>query len=229
MRSSGDDINNWCDKALGYRFSDAELLNRALTHRSASVANNERLEFLGDAVLGLVIAGVIYERKADAPEGVLSRFRSELVCGETLAEIGHEIDIGPQLVMGSGEYRTGGHHRKSVLANAVEAVIGAVFLDRGFVAAREVILKFYASRLANLPAEDELKDPKTRLQEYLQARQLAPPDYELSDVSGAAHAQTFVASCRISPLELVTSGTGTSRRRAEQAAAAAALEELGHG
>ncbi len=229
MRSNGDRISNWCDKALGYRFSDAELLNRALTHRSASAENNERLEFLGDAVLGLVIADAMYESKADAPEGILSRFRSELVCGETLAEIGREIAVGPQLIMGSGEYRSGGYQRKSVLANAVEAVIGAVFLDGGFVAAREVILRFYAGRLASLPDEDELKDPKTRLQEYLQSRQLVPPDYELSDVSGAAHAQTFVVSCCIGSLELVTSGTGTSRRRAEQAAATAALEELGHG
>jgi ribonuclease-3 len=228
LRLFGDPIKNWCEKAIGYRFSNEELLHQALTHRSASGVHNERLEFLGDAVLGLVIAETLYQLKADAPEGVLSRYRSELVCGATLAEIALEIGIGPQLVMGSGEHRTGGHQRKSVLANAVEALFGAILLDSRFSVVAEIILGCYTDRLANLPAENELKDPKTRLQEYLQARQLLPPAYELAEVSGAAHAQTFIASCTISALELVTHGTGSSRRRAEQAAAAAAYEEIEH-
>ena len=214
---------NWCDKAFGYQFSDAGLLARALTHRSAATDNNERLEFLGDAVLGLVIAGAVFDAKPDADEGALSRYRADLVRGESLAEIARELELAPYLVMGSGEHRTGGHQRASVLANALEALFGAILIDGGFEAAQRAILRVFATRLAELPLESELIDPKTRLQELLQARGLAPPEYELVGSTGADHARTFESNCRIEALSITTSGCGTSRRRAEQAAAGEAL------
>lgn len=217
---------NWCEKALGYQFSDAGLLARALTHRSAAAEHNERLEFLGDAVVGLVIAGALFDAKPDADEGTLSRYRADLVRGESLADIARELDVGQWLVMGSGEHRTGGHQRTSVLANALEALFGAILIDGGFDQARQAVLVSFAARLAALPRESELKDPKTRLQELLQARQLPPPEYELTGSSGADHARRFEASCRIEALDITTSGNGTSRQRAEQVAATAALEQF---
>lgn len=217
---------NWCEKALRYQFSDEGLLTQALTHRSASAHNNERLEFLGDAVLGLAIAGAIYESKPDVDEGALSRYRADLVRGESLAEIARAIDVGSGLLMGSGECRTGGHQRASVLANALEALFGAILLDGGYGAARDAVLHVFAGRLAALPSEGELKDPKTRLQEHLQARQLPPPAYSLTGSSGADHERSFEASCRIDALDVTTQGCGSSRRRAEQDAALAALERI---
>ncbi len=216
----------WSEAKFGYVFQDQRLLEQALTHRSASAAHNERLEFLGDAVLGLVITMALYKLKPDAREGSLSRFRAALVCGETLAEIAGDFEFGGVIQMGSGEQRTGGHQRQSVLANALEAFFGAVLLDGGYPAAEQVIEHVYADRLEHLPEETALKDPKTRLQEWLQARQLPPPEYQLLDVSGAAHAQRFRVSCCTGALEKETAGSGTSRRRAEQAAATAALEQL---
>ena len=220
---------DWCLKALGYQFSDAMLLTQALTHRSASPCNNERLEFLGDAVLGLAIAHALYKKKPAAGEGSLSRLRSDLVRRETLVELAMKLDLGPQVLMGAGERRSGGDQRTSLLANALEAVLGAVLLDGGFSAASEVILRVFGERLADLPDAADVIDPKTRLQEYLQGRQLPPPEYSLKATTGAAHARTFEASCGIPGLELETAGTGSSRRRAEQAAAARALEQLGDG
>lgn len=218
----------WCADRLGYQFSDGDLLQQALTHRSASSANNERLEFLGDAVLGLSIARVLYDRKPDVREGGLSRFRAGLVRRETLAEIALEIDLGAHIEMGSGERRSGGNQRSSVLANALEAVVGAILLDGGFAAATDVVLRVFADRLDNLPDEADLIDAKTRLQEYLQGNQQRPPEYSLADVSGPDHARIFTVSCRIPAYDLDVNGSGTSRRRAEQAAATAALEKLTH-
>jgi ribonuclease-3 len=225
VTTSGD----WCTNRLGYQFSDRQLLERALTHRSASTSNNERLEFLGDAVLGLEIAHALYKFKPDANEGSLSRFRAGLVRRETLAEVAREIEIGAHIEMGAGERRSAGNQRTSVLANALEAVIGAVFLDGGYAAATEVVRRLYVDRLHDLPDESDLIDAKTRLQEYLQARQLPPPAYEIVETSGADHARVFDVTCRISAYDLEFSGHGTSRRRAEQDAAAAALEKFKNG
>jgi ribonuclease-3 len=216
----------WCKKKLGYQFSDNDLLTRALTHRSASADHNERLEFLGDAVLGLSVARALFSNRPDAREGTLSRYRSGLVRRETLAEVAAETGLGDWIEMGAGERRSGGNQRMSVLADGLEAVLGAIYLDGGYERANEVILQIFAERLANLPAEEELIDPKTRLQEYLQARQQPPPAYSLVDSAGAAHARTFRVVCAIAALGLEISGTGTSRRRAEQAAAETALEQF---
>ncbi len=217
---------NWCEKALRYQFSDEDLLTQALTHRSASTLNNERLEFLGDAVVGLAIARAVYSAKPGADEGMLSRYRADLVCRESLAEIARQLGVGARLVMGSGEYRTGGHQRTSVLANALEALFGAILIDGGYAAARDAVLHVFAARLAELPVERDLKDPKTRLQELLQARRLPPPQYSLTATSGAEHERSFEASCRIDALDLTTHGRGTSRRRAEQGAALEALDRI---
>lgn len=217
---------DWCVKRLGYQFSDSTLLEQALTHRSASTLNNERLEFLGDAVLGLNIARALYDHQPNAREGSLSRFRADLVRRETLAEVAREIELGAHIEMGSGERRSGGNQRTSVLANAFEAVIGAIFLDGGYAAARDVVLHIFSDRLTHLPDEADLIDAKTRLQEYLQGRQLPPPEYLLIEISGADHARSFDVCCRIPAYDLEATGHGTSRRRAEQAAATAALEKL---
>lgn len=219
----------WAEKYLGYRFTDESLLDLALTHRSASARNNERLEFLGDAVLGMVIANAVFRERQDAGEGMLSRIRSRLVRGETLADIARGLDVGSLVQLGSGEVRTGGRQRASMLSNALEAIIGAVYLDGGMAAAESVILALYRERLANLPSEDDLTDPKTRLQEWLQARGYRPPVYAVRSVSGAAHAQTFEVACVVEALDLRTAGHGASRRAAEQDAAACALQQIRNG
>lgn len=216
----------WAEDRLGHCFARQELLERALTHRSASAGNNERLEFLGDAVLGLVIADAIYRRRPDAGEGLLSRIRSRLVRGETLAEMARELGLGEFVRLGSGETRTGGHQRSSILSNALEAVLGAIYLDSGMAAAEAVVLRLYASRLDELPDEEELRDPKTRLQEWLQARGHRPPAYVVRNVAGAAHAQTFEVVCEIEALGVAAGGHGASRRIAEQDAAQRALEQV---
>jgi ribonuclease-3 len=218
--------SDWAERRLGYRFADESLLELALTHRSASGCNNERLEFLGDAVLGAVIAAHLYQRRPEAGEGALSRVRARLVRGETLAEIAREIELGAHLRLGSGETRSGGHQRGSTLSNALEALFGAIYLDSGMHAAERAILGLFAARLADLPQEAELTDPKTRLQEWLQARGLAPPAYSVCNVDGAAHAQTFEVSCSVAPLGVQGGGHGTSRRIAEQEAASRVLEQL---
>ncbi len=218
----------WVRQRLGYGFNDPGLLQLALTHRSASGLNNERLEFLGDAVLGLVIAKALYERRPDAAEGLMSRLRARLVRGETLAELSREIGIRDYLRLGSGELRSGGFQRASTLANAFEALLGAIYLDGGLPSAERVVLSVYANRLADLPADDELADPKTRLQEWLQARGLRPPVYAVTTVAGAAHAQVFEVTCLIDELGRIFGGHGASRRLAEQDAAERALTELHH-
>lgn len=213
-------------RGLGHEFDDPALLHRALTHRSAGAANNERLEFLGDSLLNSIVAIELFRRRPQAPEGELSRMRAALVRGETLAGIARELEVSPALVMGEGERKSGGHRRESILADAVEALVGAVFLDSDFETTRALVLRLFAERLEDLPSADELKDPKTRLQEFLQSRRHAPPDYEVVDVSGADHAQQFTVRCRIEALDCEQRATATSRRKAEQRAARACLDSL---
>lgn len=216
-------------EALGHRFERPELLESALTHRSHGRDNNERLEFLGDAVLGFVVAADLYSRYPDLDEGTLSRLRAALVKRETLAELARELDLGRYLWLGSGEMKSGGHRRESILADAVEAVIGAVYLDGGIDTARELVGRLYGERLATAAGATELKDAKTRLQEYQQARGQALPVYEVVSVSGEAHNQSFVVACRIEEMDLTTEGRDTSRRKAEQRAATEALRRLENG
>lgn len=221
-----DKANNWLEKQLHYRFDDADLFRQALTHRSATGENNERLEFLGDAVLDFVISDALYRACPDADEGDLSRLRASLVRDASLAGIALELGIGEHLYLGGGERKSGGHRRDSILADALEAIFGAVYLDKGFEAAQALIEKLFSERLENLPHVDELRDPKTRLQEWLQARQLPLPDYELIEVKGQAHKQTFRVRGVVEGQEAEASGKGTSRRNAEQQAAERLLRAL---
>ena len=216
----------WLAKTLSYEFNDVTLLQQALTHRSSPGANNERLEFLGDAVLDFVISEVVYRAHPEAAEGDLSKLRSSLVKDTSLAGLAKDLGIGEHLILGGGERKSGGHRRESILADALEALIGAVYLDAGIEAATTLIERVYGDRLQNLPSLHDLRDPKTRLQEWLQARGLELPDYELLHVSGKAHAQKFEASCTVAEGGRQTQGSGTSRRSAEQAAALAMLELL---
>ncbi|MDP2326202.1 MAG: ribonuclease III [Gammaproteobacteria bacterium] len=218
---------DWASGALGYRFQDEGLLGLALTHRSAAGGNNERLEFLGDAVLGLVMSEALYASHPEADEGTLSRLRARLVRQETLEEVARELALGDLLRLGTGELRSGGHRRASILANALEALLGAVFLDGGWRVTQDVILKLMTSRLENLDSADDLRDPKTRLQEFLQGKGHALPTYDVERVSGSAHAQHFGVICRLATPGLEVRGEGASRRAAEQQAALQALRELG--
>ncbi|SCZ59505.1 ribonuclease III [Thiohalomonas denitrificans] len=216
-------------RRLGHTFGDQRLLEAALTHRSAGSANNERLEFLGDAVLSFVISAELYERFSKANEGTLSRLRAALVKGETLARLAITLDLGEHLRLGPGELKSGGFRRESILADGLEALIGAVYLDAGIAAARTRILSLFEEELQNVSPSEVLKDPKTRLQELLQSRHEPLPGYSVLSVEGDAHEQTFVVGCRISGLDMLVKGTGGSRRKAEQAAAKAALEQLENG
>jgi ribonuclease-3 len=217
---------SWLYKTLRYRFDNAGLFDQALTHRSASGRNNERLEFLGDAVLDFVISEAVFRVRPEASEGDLSKLRASLVKDATLAELAANLGLGEFLVLGSGERKTGGHRRESILADALEAIFGAVFLDSGFQAAKELIERVYAGRLETLPEAGDLRDPKTRLQEWLQARKLSLPEYDLVEVSGKAHKQTFKVSCTVLEKSSVTHGVATTRRKAEQKAADDMLLEL---
>jgi ribonuclease-3 len=216
----------WLYKTLQYRFDDAALLRQALTHRSAAGGNNERLEFLGDAILDFVISEALYHARPDASEGDLSRLRSALVKDVTLASIATELELGMHIILGGGERKTGGHRRQSILADAVEAIFGAIFLDRGYAEAKDVIERVYASRLRDLPDVEALRDPKTRLQEWLQARQMSLPIYELVSSTGEDHRQKFEVSCAVTEVQTPTTGTSTTRRKAEQKAAAKMLTIL---
>ena len=219
---------DWFYAQFDYRFRRPELLRTALTHRSASADNNERLEFVGDAVLGLAIADSLYERRPGAQEGSLSRLRASLVRGSTLAALAAEIGLAERMTLGAGESGSGGI-RRSILANALEALIGAVYLDGGFAAARTCVRRLFAGRLASLPEAEALLDPKTRLQELAQSRGFGLPVYELTAVSGRPHEQVFEVVCAVAGLDRNGHGTGSSRRRAEQAAAQRVLEEAGGG
>lgn len=209
---------------LGYQFQKPHLLEEALTHRSAASRNNERLEFLGDALLNLVISEQLFQQYPKASEGELSRLRATLVKGETLAELARHLRLGACLRMGMGELRSGGQQRASILSDALEAVMGAIYLDGGFTACRHVVLHLYREWLTALPNANQLKDPKTRLQEYLQARQQPLPLYQVLHTHGEAHAQTFTVECAVAERRSVA--TGSSRRRAEQEAARLLLEQL---
>jgi len=209
----------WLERQLGCRMSDPQLLQDALTHRSYASRNNERLEYLGDAVLSFVVAELLYNEIPVASEGELSRYRSTLVSGETLGALALELGLGDHLNLGEGELKSGGFRRVSILADALEAVVGAIYLDAGMPAARAAIERLLRPRLAALPSAAQLKDPKTRLQERLQSEGLALPRYEVLEVSGEPHDQRFRVRCSAETLGLTSEATGTSRRRAEQEAA----------
>jgi len=213
-------------RSIGYSFGNEQLLNTALTHRSVGSRNNERLEFLGDAILSFVISAELYQRFPDADEGALSRLRASLVKGDTLAIMARDLKLGDYLNLGSGELKSGGFRRESILADALEAVFGAVYLDSDIDTIRTLILRLYDERIAAATPQANLKDPKTRLQELLQARHQPLPTYNVVSMEGEAHAQTFVVSCEVEGLSEITHGTASSRRRAEQAAAEQALKLL---
>jgi ribonuclease-3 len=213
-------------KAIGYTFSNTELLEQALTHRSAAKQHNERLEFLGDAILGMIVGETLYKRFPQEPEGKLTRMRSTLVKGDTLAELARETSMGELLKLGPGELKSGGHRRSSILADVVEAVLGAIYLDAGMDAVRGVIDRLWASRIEKLDPNAHPKDSKTRLQEFLQGKKLPLPTYEVIAISGKDHAQTFEVSCTVDNLSVPVNATGNSRRKAEQEAARLTLEKL---
>jgi len=209
---------------LGHSFHQPALLRQALTHRSHSGINNERLEFLGDSVLNCVVASLLYQRFPKLPEGDLSRLRAHLVREATLCELAVVLDLGSQLLLGEGEMKSGGRRRPSVLADALEAIIGAIYLDGGFSAAEATVTRLYQDRLFDLDPGSLGKDPKTLLQEYLQGRRIALPQYTVLATAGDAHCQIFRVECSIPVLGISTQGEGSSRRAAEQLAAQAAYE-----
>ena len=220
-------LHDKLESSLDYTFDDRGLLQQALTHRSAGSRNNERLEFLGDAILGGVIAAELYQRYPGAKEGELSRLRANLVRRESLAEIAQLLDLGSYLTLGTGERKSGGHRRDSILSDTVEALLGAIFLDSGFAACQNCILRLFAARLDSLADVASLKDAKTRLQEYLQSRHQPLPEYTVKTVSGEAHAQFFRVECVVDDIGLPPGkGQGSSRRQAEQHAAADLLARL---
>ena len=216
----------WAEQRLGHRFESEELLERALTHRSASKNNNERLEYLGDALLSFVVAARLYDRYRNASEGDLSRLRSALVKGETLTEIAREIGVEDHLIVGAAELRSGGTGRSSVLANALEALFGAIVLDAGLDEARQCVHCLLDERLQSLPDAASLKDPKSRLQEWLQSRGFDLPRYVIESDTGAPHERRFVVACRVDERGLEASGQGSNRRGAEQEAANRMLATL---
>ena len=213
------------DRLLGHVFLQPELLRQALTHRSYGVPHNERLEFVGDAILNCVIALALYERFPQIPEGDLSRARASLVNRDTLAQLARQLELGGEIRLGEGEQKSGGAERSSIIADALEAVFGAVFLDGGFSAARSVIDGVFAGLLRDADPATLGKDPKTRLQEWLQARKLPVPEYTIEKTTGEAHAQQFAVDCNIPALAVRTRGNGQNRRAAEQDAAAQAYAQ----
>jgi len=217
------------EEALGYAFTNKSLLATALTHRSLGVDNNERLEYLGDAVLAFLVAEILYLKFPRAPEGVLTRLRASLVKRESLAGVARRIDLGEFVRLGSGEKKSGGWRRDSILANTLEAVIGAVYLDAGLESCRKLIQHLFAAQISGLSTADPGKDPKTALQELLQARGKPVPAYELVSETGAAHARTFSVRCVSEELDRTVIAEGNSKRNAEQAAARIALELLQSG
>ncbi|HIO92368.1 MAG TPA: ribonuclease III [Leucothrix mucor] len=214
------------EKLLAESLQKSDCFKQALTHRSASGKHNERMEFLGDSVLGFVITDALYHQMPRATEGYLSRLRASLVNEGTLAEIAIEISLGDYLYLGAGELKSGGFRRKSILSDTLEAVIASVYLEQGMGEAKDFILMLFDERLQNLPSEDELKDPKSRLQEFLQSRSHPIPEYELVSTAGDAHRQLFTAECYVKGLDVRTQGISTSRRKAEQKAALVAFEQV---
>ncbi|MCW7762983.1 ribonuclease III [Photorhabdus luminescens] len=219
-------VINRLQRKLGYTFDQHDLLIQALTHRSASSKHNERLEFLGDSILSFVIANALYHRFPRVDEGDMSRMRATLVRGNTLAELAREFELGECLRLGPGELKSGGYRRESILADTVEALIGAIFLDSDIQMVERTILRWYETRLNEISPGDKQKDPKTRLQEYLQGHHLPLPSYLVVMVRGEAHDQEFTIHCQVSGIEQPVKGTGSSRRKAEQAAAEQALKQL---
>jgi len=215
-------------RQLGYVFTKPLLLQRALTHRSFASDHNERLEFLGDSILGCVIAKYLYSEFPDLSEGDLSRLRSNLVKESTLVIFAQQLNLGSQLKLGEGELKSGGFRRPSILADAVEALFGAVFVDGGFVAAEQAVLNLFVPYLAKVDMKTLGKDAKTLLQEYLQGKRLPLPGYSVLDTQGEAHEQLFQVECAIPSFKLITRGSGTSRRNAEQQAALAAYQIIGN-
>ena len=213
------------EKRIGYQFSDFSLLKQALTHRSALGLHNERLEFLGDSILSFAISTDLYTRFPKVDEGDLSRMRATLVCGKMLSEVGREFVLSDCLILGPGELKSGGFRRDSIIADGVEAIIGAVFLDSNIDVVNKLVLSWFESRLKTIQPGISQKDPKTRLQEHLQSRKQALPLYEVLDVKGEAHNQQFTMSCEIEGMKQVQ-GKGTSRRKAEQVAAKTMLIAL---
>jgi ribonuclease-3 len=219
-------LSSRLEKALAYSFRQPELLRQALTHRSHSSPHNERLEFLGDSVLNCTVATLLFQQFPNLKEGELSRLRANLVRQEALAEIAAELGLGDALRLGEGELKSGGFRRPSILADALEAILGAVYLDAGFEAARTAIERLYQSRIERIDPRQSGKDAKTALQEWLQGRRLPLPHYELVETLGEAHAQEFVVHCSIPAIDLQVTGRGGSRRAAEQEAAQSALARL---
>ncbi|WP_084977668.1 ribonuclease III [Plesiomonas shigelloides] len=217
---------NTLQRKLGYTFTNIDFLQLALTHRSASGKHNERLEFLGDSILSFVIADALYHQFPKVDEGDMSRMRASLVRGNTLAELAREFELGEYLRLGPGELKSGGFRRESILSDTVEAIIGAVYLDTGLESVRELILRWYQARLEEIRPGDRQKDPKTRLQEYLQGRRLPLPVYQVIQVRGEAHDQEFTIHCSVEGMAQPVVGVGSSRRKAEQAAADLALKQL---
>ena len=212
---------------IGYQFRRQDLLEQALTHRSYSrSSNNERLEFLGDSILNLVISNHIYLRFTDADEGDLSRLRASLVKKETLAQVAMEIGLGDHINLGGGELKSGGYRRASILSDALEAIIGAVYLDSDYEQAETTVLRLFKAQLQGIDEIDNLRDPKTRLQEYLQAHKKNLPLYQVEQTSGKSHDQVFTVSCKVPDLDMQTEGKGSSRKKAEQQAAQKVLDQL---
>ncbi len=215
---------NVLTRLLGADFTESRIFREAVTHRSAGASNNERLEFLGDAVLGLVIADHLHTQFPDAKEGELSRMRSNLVRKETLAEIAKDIHLGDLVRLGPGELKSGGQQRETILADALEAVFASVYLLRGLTAAQQLARELFKSRLETLPSAIALKDPKSRLQELLQSRNLGLPRYDVIEAKGASHAQEFESRCTVVDLAVETTAWGSSKRKAEQACAQKVLD-----
>ncbi len=211
---------------LGYTFTDEGLLKRALSHRSVGKENNERLEFLGDSLLSVVISECLFRKFPDAREGDLSRLRASLVKGETLADIAREMDLGEYLLLGEGELKSGGFRRSSILADAVEAIIGAVYLDSDIECCRERVLSWFESRLSQISIDNTDKDPKTRLQEFLQKSRRSLPSYDVVEMSGEAHAQSFTIECSLKDEKISCQAGASSKRAAEKAAARKVLSIL---
>jgi ribonuclease-3 len=221
-----DDLVTWVERSFGYVFTTPALCEAAVTHRSAGADHNERLEFLGDSILNCAVARLLFDAHPLADEGALSRLRASLVSGDTLAQIAGDLGLGEYLRLGQGELKSGGFRRASILADALEAILGAIFLDSGFDAAAAAVARIIGPKMSDLPAADALKDPKTRLQEVLQARGLALPTYTLTAVGGDPHAQSFTVTCEVPVFGVAAVGEGASRRRAEQLAAAKVIELL---
>lgn len=211
---------------IGYQFLQPDLLQQALTHRSFSATNNERLEFLGDSVLNFIIAHQLFNLFPDIPEGDLSRLRAKLVKESSLAEIAISLHLGDALKLGEGELKSAGWRRPSILADALEAIVGAVYLDGGFDSAQQVVALLYRDKLQTIDPTSIDKDAKSQLQEYLQSKKMDLPEYQVVSIEGEAHAQTFTVQCEIKKLKLTTTGVGTSRRVAEQQAAKLAMDKI---